>query len=155
VLCNFPSSNPAALANRVADVWLEHAYTEPAPVAGTNGAEHDRWVNVPRSTLASLTGVYRDADGFDVRRIELHGDTLKAIIGPRYPLRPLGNDRYAVDGSGMVLVLQPPRNGEPAKMTPTDAPDDVYVQQPPWTYSVDDRAGYTGTHTRAELGTEH
>ena len=155
VLCNFPSSNPAALANRVADVWLEHAYTEPAPVAGTNGAEHDRWVNVPRSTLASLTGVYRDADGFDVRRIELHGDTLKAIIGPSYPLRPLGNDRYEVVGAGVVLVLQPPRNGEPATMTTTDAPDDMYVQLPAWTPSADDLTAFAGTYYSDELGTEY
>ncbi len=155
VLCNYPSSNPGGLANRVADVWLEDAYTQPAQVAGTNGAEHDRWVDVPRSTLASLTGVYRDADGFDARRIELHGDTLKAMIGPGYPLRPLGADRYEVVGAGVILVLQPPGNGEPATMTTDDDPDDVYVQLPAWTPTAADLAAFAGTYYSDELGTEY
>lgn len=154
VLCNYPSSNPGGLANRVADVWLEDAYTQPAQVASTNGADDDRWVDVPRSTLASLTGVYRDADGFDVRRIELHGDTLKAMIGPGYPLRPLGADRYEIVGAGVILTMRPPRNGEPATMTTDDDPDDVYVQLAAWTPSAEEIAAFAGTYYSDELGTE-
>src|SRR5690606_3401403 len=96
VLRNFPSSNAAALANRVPGVRLAQASAVPAPVGASTVAARQRWVHLPRSTLASLTGVYRDADGFDVRRIELHGDAVQAIIGPSYPLRPLGDDRYEV-----------------------------------------------------------
>lgn len=155
VLCNYPSSNPGGLANRVADVWLEDAYPKPAQVAGTNAGEDDRWVDVPRSTLASLTGVYRDADGFDARRIELHGDTLKAMIGPGYPLRPLGNDRYEIVGVDVNFVLRPPRNGEPATMTTEDDPDDVYVQLPAWAPTADDLAAFAGTYYSDELGTEY
>lgn len=155
VLCNYSSSNPGGLANRVADVWLEDAYTEPAQVAGSNAVDDGRWLDVPRSTLASLTGVYRDADGFDVRRIELHGDTLKAMVGPGYPLRPLGADRYEIVGAGVILVLRPPRSGEPATMTTEDDPGDVYVQLPAWSPSADDLAAFAGTYYSDELGTEY
>lgn len=157
VLCNFPSSNPGGLAYRVADVWLEDAYTEPAEVAATNGtAEHDRWVDLPHSTLAALAGVYRDTDGFEVRRIELENDTLVAEVGPGYPLRPLGDDRFEIVGVGAIIELQPSRDGQPGTMTMEDGDDpDIFVKMPDWNPSADDLAAFAGTYHSDELGTDY
>jgi CubicO group peptidase (beta-lactamase class C family) len=61
VLCNFPSSNPGRLAQRVADLVLEPAFPEPIP-EGVMGGEEEESVPdpVPLSAeeLARLEGFY-------------------------------------------------------------------------------------------------
>ena len=153
MLCNFPSSNPGGLAREVADVWLAGSFGEErtagaeadaaAEAAAAEPAEADSaWVALPREHLETLVGLYREDGGPQVRRIRLEGVTLKIAVGPGYPLRPLGEDRFEVVGAGVTVELRPPREDQPAALRMPDG--DTYRWIPDWDPGEEELADFVG-----------
>ena len=100
VLCNYSRSAPGRLAQRVADVVLHDRLAPPAatvaarPAGGSAG-----------SAVAQYTGSFRNAATDDIRTILARGDTLFIQYGEgdSTALRPLGDGRYAIEGSSYEL----------------------------------------------------
>ena len=95
VLCNYSRSAPGRLAQRVADVILRQqlspaAADAPRPTASAAGNQ-----------LARYIGTFRNPTTDDIRTISVRGDTLVIDYGDGEvsTLRPLGDARFAVEGS--------------------------------------------------------
>ena len=96
VLCNYSRSGPGRLAQRVADVILRDRLAVPAaPVAARPAGA------AAGATVARYTGTFRNAATDDIRTFSARGDTLFIEYGDgdSTALRPLGGDRFAVEGS--------------------------------------------------------
>lgn len=148
VLCNFPSANPGARANRVAEAYLD-AVMEPRPeppaVLPT--------VAVPRERLAALAGWYEGELPPELTRIRLEGDTLRAGPGAGAPLRPVGEDRFEVVGPGLVVTLRPAAGGQPATL---EIPGQGRGRRADaWEPGPADLAAFEGVYESDELGTAY
>jgi CubicO group peptidase (beta-lactamase class C family) len=108
VLCNYSRSGPGRLAQRAADVILR-AQLSPAPLAQGEAGE--------RSTAASTAtdvrryvGTFRNVATDDIRTISARGDTLRIDYGDGelLVLRPLGDARFAVEGTSWEVRFSSP-----------------------------------------------
>jgi CubicO group peptidase (beta-lactamase class C family) len=103
VLCNYSRSAPGRLAQRVADVILRQQLSaapavaaQPASPAGTQ--------------VARYIGTFRNRTTEDIRTISVRGDTLVIDYGDGEvsTLRPLGDARFAVEGSSWEVSFPSP-----------------------------------------------
>ena len=95
VLCNYSRSGPGRLAQRVADVILRQQLS-PAPVVEARPA-----ASAAGNQLARYIGTFRNPTTDDIRTVSVRGDTLVVDYGDGEvsTLRPLGDARFAVEGS--------------------------------------------------------
>ena len=109
VLCNYSRSGPGRLAQRVADVILG-AQLSPVAAAG-QGASAERSTAGPSGTDNSrYVGAFRNAATDDIRTISVRGDTLRIDYGDGELtlLRPLGDGRFAVEGTSWEVRFSSP-----------------------------------------------
>lgn len=115
LLCNVAGTEPAALARRIADVYLEGRFTEPvppprsAPAAPTGHAAAAAAAN-----RAEYAGVYHsDEVGLDYRVVaERGGLVLKRRAAADAPLVPTGPDTFRA--GSLVLKFTRDAQGRPA-----------------------------------------
>lgn len=151
VLANVSNFKPAALALRIADLYL----------ADQLGA--DELADAPEITLtedeqAQYAGIYLHPTTNQVRRVELREGKLLLVSG-------FGEDMALMAiGPGRFRVWEPPH--ELRFTTNADGPleleelltnerDTRYVKVEPVVPTVEELAAYVGTYYAPELGTEH
>lgn len=92
--CNLSTSGPDSLARKVAGIYLgDRMGPDTAAAWGAALAAAPR-VEAPVATLRPLTGVWRNVERGEVRRLRLSGDTLVSLDGERTRVVALGGGRY-------------------------------------------------------------
>ncbi|HJU89457.1 MAG TPA: serine hydrolase domain-containing protein [Gemmatimonadaceae bacterium] len=111
-LCNLGSSDPSALARRVADVYLADVLG-PAP---TVAARADRTARPttrsalrPSTPLTQLAGLYRNVQSGETIVVSVAGDTAFVVMSRPHALRFVGNNEFLFSESddGARLTIQP------------------------------------------------
>jgi CubicO group peptidase (beta-lactamase class C family) len=93
--CNLTTSGPDSLARKVAGIYLADRMQPDSAAAWTVALAGASRADVPAANLRSLTGVWRNVERGEVRRMRLVGDTLfTAGGGERTRVVPLGDGRY-------------------------------------------------------------
>ena len=105
VLCNYSRSGPGRLAQRVADILLREQLTAAATASATSGQAAPSG-----GAIARYVGTFRDAATDELRTISARGDTLFIDYGDGElsVLRPLGEGRFAVEGSTWEVHFSSP-----------------------------------------------
>jgi len=109
VLCNYSRSGPGRLAQRVADVILR-AQLSPSSAAG-QATSAERLTGGPAAMdIGRYVGAFRNAATDDIRTISRQGDTLRIDYGDGEVsvLRPLGDGRFAVEGTSWEVRFSSP-----------------------------------------------
>jgi CubicO group peptidase (beta-lactamase class C family) len=138
VLCNYSRSGPGRLSQRVADVILRDRLAPPAAPVASRAAGASAG-----SAVARYTGTFRNAATDDIRTLSARGDTLFIDVGEgdSTAMRPLGDGRFAVEGSRLEV-----RFVTPASLT-EHAPN-----QPVATFTRFDRVRMTTADLRVYAG---
>jgi len=151
VLCNFPSADPGGRAQRVAEAYLDDLMDEaPERPAADPTAET---VPMSRQELAPLAGVYRGDLPSQILRIALDGDTLRVDVGERVALRPLGDNRFAVVGEGVVVSFRTEADGGGVLEAPGLGRFRRYDD--PWEPTTAELGAFAGLYHSEELGTDY
>jgi len=102
VLCNYSRSAPGRLAQRVADVILRQQLARAPAVAAQP--------SVAGTQVARYIGTFRNPTTEDIRTISVRGDNLVIDYGDGEvsTLRPLGDARFAVEGSSWEVSFSSP-----------------------------------------------
>ena len=111
--CNLTTSGPDSLARKVAGIYLADRMQPDSATAWTIALAGEPRVDVPAASLRGLTGVWRNVERGEIRRLRLVGDTLFTIAGgDRTRIVPLGGGRFRAE-SGAELRFE----GDPASPT--------------------------------------
>ncbi|MFC1651330.1 serine hydrolase domain-containing protein [Candidatus Latescibacterota bacterium] len=155
IFANFPSSNPANLARRVADIYLENDFQEvlKEPTAKPEDMSN---ISVSLNELKQLTGIYHTNPGNRTFRIKMEQDTLKFVMGPGYPLRKVDNERFELVGLDMTITLRPPKGSQPGSLLlPEQFDKDTYVRMDPLIATKEELRSFIGTYHSDELVTDY
>ena len=146
VLCNLAQTNPTALANSVADVYLADVLKP----ATTPGANTDAEVPVPADELKKLAGMYWNEALVAARPVVFENDKLQAAVSPtqRIPLKSLGNGRFVLTAPPNLYMTF---EGETLRVGPTPTGGDVFTRAAPFTPSETELAAYTGLYRSDEI----
>lgn len=155
VLCNVSTANPGGMARQVADVYLADALGERASGEIDNQDLESDEILSPEE-LQELAGVYVAQPGDRTFQLRFERDTLKFALGPGFPLRQIGEERFEMVGPGFEITLRPASASQPATLTPPDfISRDTYVRTDPWSPTDDELRSFAGTYHSRELGTEY
>jgi CubicO group peptidase (beta-lactamase class C family) len=147
VLCNFPWSNPGALARRIADVYLGLGPVpdDDAPPRGST---------VEASVRDAVAGAYALEDSDIPIRLIPDGEQLRAAqgTGRGQPLRGRQDGGFEVVGTGTDLWLSVPGESEAIRVKPAEGPAKI-ARRLPEARSVSELAPeLVGDYHSAELG---
>jgi CubicO group peptidase (beta-lactamase class C family) len=125
-LCNVSTANPAALAQRVADVFLPGTLPpRPAEPAADTSPE----VAVPVAQLARYEGIYWSETESDARRFVLEKGKLLAAFGDeRVPLKSLGKGVFVMTAAARSRITFEDGPGDVSRLRMGPAETDVYVR---------------------------
>ncbi|MCL4524526.1 MAG: hypothetical protein M1451_11565, partial [Acidobacteria bacterium] len=152
-LCNLGSTNPSALAQRVADVFLADAYAKEEPKA--KSAAPATPVTLSEAGLKKRVGLYRNPAGGSLRRVTLQDNKLwmDALLGPRRELQPLAADRFRVLGvpSPVEVSFASQQNKTELRLTREDSPAETFVAVEAASPTPAQLAAFTGMFYSEEL----
>jgi CubicO group peptidase (beta-lactamase class C family) len=100
--CNLSTSGPDSLARKVAGIYLGDRMQPDSALIWTTALNAAPRVEVPVSSLRSLTGVWRNVERGEVRRTRFIGDTLFSLGGERTRLVPLDGGRFRAGTSSEI-----------------------------------------------------
>ena len=144
-LCNLGSTNPSALADRVADIVLA---SQLQPKADTAAPDSRPAVSVPAGRLESLAGFYENTATGAFRRLTVKDGALVAL-GQR--LTPVAADRFVPQAPGVEIAFPPATGGGAQEMRiimEGRAPEVHRRVDPPTGANL---ADFTGTYHSDEL----
>ena len=149
VLCNFPSSNPGRLAQRIADIYLADDFTEPPAQYSV--------VELSPAELEPLAGIYLHTVSDRVQLLSFDKGSLKIGIGRPAVLQPLGEGRFRIAESSTVVNLASFGNGGGMELRFPGFADRfaAYRKVPRATPGAADLEEYTGTFHAEELGVDY
>lgn len=152
-LCNLSTSNPTARARKVADLYLAKDFPL-APVA--DGGPLDAPATIPASTLASVTGTYRNpTTGMILELSAKDGRLTASMVGTRLTLTALGPTHFRARGPlAADLVLEPAAAGQPPRLRVAlgdNAKPEWFVRIDRQTLTAERLAEYAGTYESGEL----
>ncbi len=159
-LCNLGATNPSALAQRVADVYLADAYAKEEPKsAAANSAGAPPPVTLSEEELKRWASLYRNPISGDLRRVSYADKKLwlAPFAGPRRELAPLAADRFR------VMALDPPlelsfstvQGKAQLRWKRGDSPAETLVAVESVSPTPAQLAAYTGTFYSEELDTTY
>jgi len=149
VLCNFPTSGPGALAQRVADIYLEGEFPEPRPQGQTGGEAEAEPVPLTGEDLAALTGHYL-RDGSDIP-VSLQIREGRLARG-RVPLLHLGDWAFSLPGLGGTLHFA---EGEDGSVVLSYPGGETYLRHPSVEPTPAELAAFVGRYWSDELAVEY
>ncbi len=167
-LCNLASTNPSALAQKVADVYLASEYAKDEPKAGASPAATMPSGNFATTTLGvvltpdeqkKLVGLYRSPTSSALRRVTLQDGKLwmDSIVGPRRELAPLSVDRVRIVGTDPPahVVFSATQGKMQLGLERPGQPAETFVAVEPASPSVAQLAEFTGAYYSDELDTTY
>ncbi|MGH7443605.1 MAG: serine hydrolase domain-containing protein, partial [Longimicrobiales bacterium] len=115
VLCNLATTNPSALAERVADIYLAGRLSAPDEGNVASLAARRPTVTLAEAQLRRWTGTYQDSASGDVRRVTLKDGALTlAAFGRDWPLTPVAETKFTADAPVQLAFEFEP--GPPARL---------------------------------------
>jgi len=141
LLCNHGDINPVAVGHRVIDVFLG-----PADEAADAASPTPR-VEVPLEDLERWADPYLHTHTDSIVRITVRGG---ALHFGAVRATPLGEDRFAVGLSGLVVAFAKEEDGT-RTATLADDPKRLYRAMPAVTPTPQELAEYVGSYTSDEL----
>jgi CubicO group peptidase (beta-lactamase class C family) len=162
-LCNLGATNPSALAQKVADIYLagDYAKEEPKARADSNAAAPlgGSPVALSEDELKKRVGLYRNPKSGSIRRVSYADKKLWAdpMAGPRYELLPLAADRFRVVGPSANFEVQFGfAQGKPElRILREDAPAETFVAVEAASPTPAQLADFAGTFYSEELDTTY
>jgi CubicO group peptidase (beta-lactamase class C family) len=152
-LCNVASSDPSALARRVADVYLGDVLA-PLPEGAPRTARSPR-AAPPRIPPARLAGTYRASESGETITIAVRGDSIALVLGRAYPLRLVADNelRLADNSDETRLLFDPGTNGRARRITlrVEGDPPAMYEAIEPVIPTAAQLADYAGMYFSEEL----
>ena len=159
-LCNLGATNPSALAQKVADVFLADSYTKEAPKAvsaASPGAASA--LALSETELQRWAGLYRNPSSGELRRIAFQEKKLwlAPFAGPRRELSPLAADRFLVLGADPPIEITfSAAQGKPQlRWKRGDSPAETLAAVETVSPSPAQLADFTGTFYSEELDTAY
>jgi len=155
VLCNFPSSGPGALAQRVADVVLEDAFPEPLPDPDAAEAEEEEEeepdpVPLTEAELQELAGFYTNE--FNDRPLNLREKEGHLFLDGQARLIHEGEWVFRPDGEDRTVQWLKAADGTISFTTPDGI---THVRRPSVDADSVDLEVYVGRYWSEELGVEY
>lgn len=150
-LCNLATTNPTALAERVADIYLEELLEPRKEGAAATGPSLEvEPIPLSRSQLAAREGLYRRLDGDNYLRVALQDDALVLLIDQAYELVPLAADRFRLRGLPVEIRFTTVASG--ARMTVIQGgAERHYEMVEAAAYDEAELAKFTGAYYSEEL----
>lgn len=158
VLCNLATLNPASLALRVADIYLEDQL---GPEAAEPSFDPPPTIAVAEAELQRFAGRYWNPNLRAVRRIYVNDGTLMYDrgSGSESPLGAVADGEFVMLGVGVDVRVHfdAAMGGSPKQMTVVvdGGPPVVARAFEPWTPTRDELESYVGRYFSEELETEH
>ena len=160
-LCNDESANPTALALQIADLYLADQF-ETTPKRPVVVAHRDEDPAAPTAEFAAKEGLYREPVTHAIARVTAGGPGLLVDQGwERSAYAPIGHDifRSADRDVGFTadLVFAEKKRAAPERFQLVqfaELPLD-FERIDPYSPSLDELKGYTGTYYSEELETTH
>ena len=147
VLCNLAATNPGALAQRVADVFLRDALK---PATTTPNPSEQPEVAMPPEQLARLAGLYWNATEPVALRFLVQEGKLQIVFGGTpQPLKSIGGDRFVrAAAAGPVYTFA--ADGSRVSIGPLDGPQTAQRVEP-WTPTATDVQAFAGAYRSEEM----
>ena len=160
-LCNDESANPTALALQIADLYLADQF-ETTPKRPVVVAHRDEDPAAPAAEFAAKEGLYREPVTHAIARVTAGGPGLLVDQGwERSAYAPIGHDTFrSADrdvGFTADLVFAETKRAAPERFQLVqfaELPLD-FERIDPYSPSLDELKGYTGTYYSEELETTH
>ena len=160
-LCNDESANPTALALQIADLYLADQF-ETTPKRPVVVAHRDEDPTAPAAEFAAKEGLYREPVTHAIARVTAGGPGLLVDQGwERSAYAPIGHDTFrSADrdvGFTADLVFAETKRAAPERFQLVqfaELPLD-FERIDPYSPSLDELKGYTGTYYSEELETTH
>ena len=115
VLCNLATSNPSALADKVADIVIGSAQLARSTTSlkPTDSKKRKNAVKLSPSQLARFTGRFRNSETGDVLEISVKNQKLSVSVAPALDIVPVSLNRFEVLGTGVPvrIAFEPATNG--------------------------------------------
>jgi CubicO group peptidase (beta-lactamase class C family) len=167
-LCNLATSNPSALARKVAELYLaarlaaapesgESAAAGGAPAAGgeaATGPPAAAVVALSTARLEALAGVYRNPRTEEILKIFVESGRLKGRAhGETFDLAPIAPDRFRVQDDEQEITFETPAGPGPrrARVSPGRGPVKVLEAITPVRPGPAQLAAYAGSYHSDEL----
>ncbi len=149
VLCNLASTNPTALAQRVADVYLADTLTAAPAEAADNSPE----VSIAPELLRTYAGLYWNETESTARRFEFADGRLFAVTGrDRQPMKSLGDGRFVLTAAPRTRVQFDAGGGAPgATVTNPGGSDDRFVRAEPFSPTPAKLTEFAGVYRSDEI----
>ena len=144
-MCNLRGAEPSSLTSRVSDVVLSGlAPLVPEPATAS-----------PPADLARYAGVFVDLATGATAPVRLSGGKLELLIwATRYPLRPIGDRRFRVEGQPLTVEFREHDGGlQLAERWDGRASERVFRQLRPAALTPSALADYAGVYVSPDLGT--
>ncbi len=147
VLCNLASTDPSALARRVADVYLEKVLS--TDQAATSAAAA---TTIPPAVLQSYAGLYRNPATRERMTFTVSDSTL-TVSG--VTLQPRSKTVFGFDGSPVTFAFEPAVDGRSARVTRQvdDRDPEVLEKVQPLKVEANEIAPLAGRYYSEELDT--
>ena len=160
-LCNDESANPTALALQIADIYLADQF-ETTPKRPVVVAHRDEDPAAPAAEFAAKEGLYREPVTHAIARVTAGGPGLLVDQGwERSAYAPIGHDifRSADRDVGFTadLVFAEKKRAAPERFQLVQFAELSldFERIDPYSPSLDELKGYTGTYYSEELETTH
>jgi len=171
-LCNLASTNPTALAERVADVFLGHLMEPaermvaegeaPAPTGeppsgpgdAPSGPDPETAVELSADALSRWAGLYRNVETGAYRRLEMRDGELTILVGPGYPLIALSETRFRLDIAPVTFAFEESGGGRGFTLSQPGS-ESRYEEVEPAVITPESARAYTGRYHAEELGVDY
>jgi CubicO group peptidase (beta-lactamase class C family) len=155
VLCNLDEANPGTYARSVADIVLEGRL---APrEEGEKRAEDAPTTEITPDALEQYAGTYRSPEARRyVRFLVADGRLAAEASGDQYSLRPVGPDRFAMDGPPVEWAFEGEGPGRPERAVLRSGGDTTTFRRVEIaSYSAAERRSLAGRYHSQELGVDY
>jgi CubicO group peptidase (beta-lactamase class C family) len=149
VLCNLASSNPVALAQKVADVYLGDKLSASPSEVADNGPE----VALSPELLRGYAGLYWNESESSGRRFEFDDGKLFVVVGrERQPLKSLGEGRFVLTtGPRTRLAFDAGGAGGAVTIANPGGSDDRFIRAEPFAPTPAKLAEFVGVYRSDEI----
>lgn len=150
--CNFSSSGPDSLARKVAAIYLGDRMAPDTVGAWVEALDAAPAATVSADERRAIVGIWRNVERGQVQRIELAGDTLRALLPDRTPVTPLGSGRFR-RGRGVELRLVGGEGGSPRLLLRTASDTATFERVEAVSLSAAALAEFAGEYRNDEIET--
>jgi len=146
VLCNLGTMSPGKLAAEIADIYLADVFIEPAE-------DELSPIELTTEQLADKVGVYYNAELAQIRRLEIHNESLTIMIGTGMSLVSLSNSDFHLGSVPEIKYRFQETDDRQRQLIETNAssPSVIYQHMPTVSLSATDLQAYAGTYYSREL----